>query len=340
MRFLLFALAAGSVVLAAHSFPGHAGAPAPELARLNELLTHLVERTRPAVVQIREAGPGRMGGAGFLVDSTGVVVTVAHGLPSGARVDVDLADGRRLPGTVTARDERADLALVRVDGDGLPTLRFADSDRVRIGEFVLAVGHPFGLRQAVSLGIVGWMGAPPDGGPPGFDFIHPDASVNPGNSGGPLVDLRGEVIGVTSWAARNGSMGIAVPANLVQLVLPHLLADGRVAWSWLGVQITDARPQDLRWLGSRDTRGALIGSVVPGAPAERAGLRAGDVVMEAGGRPIDRARDLQRFIAGTPAGSVVRIGVVRGGEQVEVEVTLAPYPNPAGHGDHSDAAGL
>jgi serine protease Do len=224
--------------LPAAGAPSAAGAGRGRLADPGNLTAHLaglVERIRPALVQIRAGGDSGLGprppAAGFFVEGEGIVLTVAHVVDGVEDVDVELSDGCRLPARVIGRDPRTDLAALRVEGaKEWPALRLGDSDRVRAGELVLAFGHPYGLRQAVSLGIVSWMGPPPADAPPGYDFIHTDASVGRGHSGGPLVNLRGEVVGVHGWAARNGSMGIAVPAALVRLVLPRLIEDGRVEW--------------------------------------------------------------------------------------------------------------
>lgn len=217
-----------------------AGAAAPELGRLNALLADLAERARSALIRIRPepaaaTGEGRgshqharPGVAGFVINPDGTALTVAHGLPSGERIEVELADGRRIRARVLGRDVQADLAALRLEAPGdFPALPLGDSDRLRVGELVLALGHPFGLEHAVSFGIVSRKGPPPTGGVPGFDFIQTDAAINPGNSGGPLVNMAGEVVGVTSWAARSGSMGVAIPANLVKLLLPQLVTQER-----------------------------------------------------------------------------------------------------------------
>jgi len=229
----LLLAAASAAGLAACSSLNGGGAPRPaaEIERLGGELADLVDRLRPGLVQIRtgtDAGHEAHPAAGFIVDPGGIVLSVAHAVSGADHVEVELSDGRRLPGSVIGRDTRTDLAAVRIEGiDNLPALHLGDSDGVRAGELVLALGHPYGLRQAVSLGIVSCKGPPPEGGPQDFDFIYTDALINPGNSGGPLVNLAGEVIGVQDWAARNGSMGIAVPSDLVKLVLPRLVAEGR-----------------------------------------------------------------------------------------------------------------
>lgn len=225
--------AAGAIGLAACAFArgGAAPAPAAEMIRMTENLADLADRVRPAVVQI--LGPadsfhGRQPAAGFVVDPAGIVLTAAHVLPDGDRVEVELSDGRRVAGKVIGRDEGADIAAVKIEIAGaLPVLRIGDSDRVRVGEFVLALGHPFGFRQAASLGIVSWKGPPPEGGTRDIDFIYTDAAIGPGSSGGPLVNLAGEVIGVHSRAARGGAMGVAVPSALVKRLLQQFVAENR-----------------------------------------------------------------------------------------------------------------
>jgi serine protease Do len=313
-------------------------AAAPELARFNELLAGLSERLKPALVhvRVRREGPRdesrdldeprRSQGSGFIVDPAGVIVTNAHVVEGTASAQVRLFDGRRFPAKVIGRDNRVDLALLRIEGvRGLPTLSFGDSNRLRVGEFVLALGHPFGLEHSVSFGIVSRKGAPLTVAAPGFDFIQTDAAINPGNSGGPLVNMAGEVIGVNSMAARNGSIGFAIPSNLVQMLLPALVAKGRIEWGWLGVAITEVGDDDLDRLKLREPRGVLIRSVMPGEPADRGGVRANDVIMALDGTRLNGPRDLQRMVASSPVGKKIRVTVWRDGEETEVEVTVGRY---------------
>jgi serine protease Do len=310
----------------------------PELERLNQALTRLAERLRPALVQIRvrrpapeaagEDGPRRAMGSGFVVHPGGYVVTNAHVVEGASVVDVRLASGRRVRGTVVGRDERVDLALVRIEAPApLPVLPLGDSDRLRVGELVLALGHPFGLEQTVSFGIVSRKGAPLTAAAPGFDFIQTDAAVNPGNSGGPLVNMAGQVVGVNSMAARNGSIGFAIPANLVKGLLPSLHARGRVDWGWLGVRIDEITEDNAPEYGLAAPRGVGIEGVLPGQPAAAAGLRARDVVVAVDGRPVATPRELQRVIAVTPVGTTVRLMLVRAGQEQEVPVVVGRYPD-------------
>jgi serine protease Do len=316
---------------------GTGGSPDPELLRFNTALIRLAEQLKPGLVQIRvqrpseepdpEEGPRRALGSGFVIHPSGYVVTNAHVVDRSSTVQVRLPSGRRLSGTVVGRDRRVDLALVKVDAlEALPVLPLGDSERLAVGELVLALGHPFGLEQTVSLGIVSRKGAPLEAAAPGFDFIQTDAAVNPGNSGGPLVDMGGQVVGVNTMAARNGSIGFAIPINLVKALLPQLLAKGAVEWGWLGVRIDEITEDNVRDYGLDAPRGVGIDGVLPGQPAAQAGVRAKDVILAVDGRSIATPRELQRVIATTPVGTAVRLSVWRDGQAQELTVTVGRFP--------------
>jgi serine protease Do len=319
-----------------------AAAP-PELARFNDLLANLADRLKPALVHVRvrreaapreipqredgpDSEPRRSQGSGFIIDAQGLIVTNAHVVEDVDSAQVRLFDGRRFTAKVIGRDDRVDLAVLRVDGvKDLPTLSFGDANRVRVGEFVLALGHPFGLEHSVSFGIVSRRGAPLMVAAPGFDFIQTDAAINPGNSGGPLVNMAGEVIGVNSMAARNGSIGFAIPSNLVRMLVPQLVAKGHVEWGWLGVSITEVSDDDLERLKLSEPRGVLIRSVMPGEPADRGGVKANDVLVALDGTRLEAPRDLQRIVASTPVGKKVKVTLLRDGQPQDVEVTIGKY---------------
>jgi serine protease Do len=270
--------------------------------------------------------PRRSQGSGFVVEPDGVIVTNAHVVEGTTTAQVRLFDGRRFTAKVIGRDTRVDLALLRIEGvQHLPTLSFGDSNRLRVGEFVLALGHPFGLEHSVSFGIVSRKGSPLTVAAPGFDFIQTDAAINPGNSGGPLINMAGEVVGVNSMAARNGSIGFAIPSNLVQMLLPALIAKGRIEWGWLGVAITEIGEDDLDRLQLREARGVLIRSVMPGEPADRGGVRANDVILALDGTILYGPRDLQRLVASSPVGKKILVTVWREGRETSVEVTVGRY---------------
>ena len=311
---------------------------APELTRFNDLLADLAERLKPALVHVRvrrggsvakdDDAPGeprRSTGSGFVIDPNGLIVTNAHVVEQAEWIQVRLADGRRFNGRTVGLDSRVDLALVRIDAGGLPVLPLGDSNRMRVGEFVLALGHPFGLEQSVSFGIVSRKGAPLTVAAPGFDFIQTDAAINPGNSGGPLVNMAGQVIGVNSMAARNGSIGFAIPSNLVKLLVPQLASKGKVEWGWLGVSIAEVTDEDVPRLKLRDARGVLVRGVMPGEPAAVGGVKADDVLVAVDGTPLEGPRDLQRVVSSTPVGKRVRLVLLREGRETEVEVTIGLY---------------
>ena len=312
---------------------------APDLARVNGLLADLAERLQPGLVHVRvqrtlkedtpreDSGERRRStGSGFVIDPSGLIVTNAHVIEGAAAIQVRLADGKRFQGKVVGRDNRVDLALLKIEGaTGLTPLPLGDSNRLRVGEFVLALGNPFGLEQSVSFGIVSRKGAPLSVASPGFDFIQTDAAINPGNSGGPLVNVAGEVIGVNSMAARSGSIGFAIPANLVKMLLPQLATKGRVDWGWLGVSISEVTEDDLDRLKLREVRGVLVRSVLPGDPADKGGVRANDVIVGIDGARLESPRDLQRVVSSTPVGKRVRVVLLREGQETEVEVTIGLY---------------
>ena len=312
---------------------------APDLARVNGLLADLAERLQPGLVHVRvqrtlkedtpreDSGePRRSTGSGFVIDASGLIVTNAHVIEGAGAIQVRLADGKRFQGKVVGRDNRVDLALVKIEGaTGLTPLPLGDSNRLRVGEFVLALGNPFGLDQSVSFGIVSRKGAPLTVAAPGFDFIQTDAAINPGNSGGPLVNVAGEVIGVNTMAMRNGSIGFAIPANLVKMLLPQLATKGRVDWGWLGVSISEVTEDDLDRLKLREARGVLVRSVLPGDPADKGGVRTNDVIVGIDGARLESPRDLQRVVSSTPVGKRVRVVLLREGQETEVEVTIGLY---------------
>jgi serine protease Do len=318
-------------------------APA-DIVRLNDFMHELSERLKPPLVQIRvrrsqetqaegaEPDERRSQGSGFIIREDGYLVTNAHVVGDAERIQVRLVDGRRFEGRVVGLDDRVDLALVKIEARGLPVASLGDSNRTRVGEFVLALGHPFGLEQTVSFGIISRKGAPLQVAAPGFEFIQTDAAVNPGNSGGPLVNMAGEVVGVNSMAAVNGTIGFAIPVNLVKALLPQLAEKGKVEWGWLGVSIAEVPDEEVARFGLKEAKGVLIRQVVAGQPADQGGIKANDVVVSVDGAPVEGPRDLQRIISSTPVGKSVRISLMREGKETEVAVTVGAYqaqPRPA-----------
>jgi serine protease Do len=333
----------GGITLTLQESPTDLNAP-PELAKFNSLLADLAERLKPALVHVRvrrpavqkdkddadsPSEPRRSSGSGFVVAHDGLIVTNAHVVEGADWIQVRLFDGRRFPAKVIGRDNRVDVALIKIDGvERLPTLRFADSNKVRVGEFVLALGHPFGLEQTVSFGIVSRKGTPLSAAAAGFDFIQTDAAINPGNSGGPLVSMAGEVVGVNSMAARNGSIGFAIPSNLIKVLVPQLALKGKVEWGWLGVSIAELTDDDVARLKLNEPKGVLIRSVMPGEPAEKGGIKANDVIVAIDGTALSTPPELQRIVSASPVGKRVRVVVMRDGKPSEVEVVIGRYKEP------------
>ena len=321
-----------------------AAAPA-DIQRLNDFLHNLAERLKPFLVQVRvnravespAEGEGgtpegrRASGSGFLIRQDGYLVTNAHVVSDAERIQVKLSDGRRFEGRLVGLDDRVDLALVKIEATGLPVADLGDSNRLRVGELVLALGHPFGLEQTVSFGIVSRKGAPLEVAAAAFEFIQTDAAINPGNSGGPLVSMAGEVIGVNSMAARNGSIGFAIPINLVKGLLPQLAEKGKVEWGWLGVSIAEVADEDVARYRLKEPGGVLVRQVVAGQPADKGGVKANDVILGVDGARVNEPRDLQRIISSTPVGKSVKLSMMREGQATEVSVIVGLYEaGPAG----------
>src|SRR6266404_3473333 len=264
-------------------------------------------------------------GSGFVVNADGYVVTNNHVVDGATEIRVKLADGRELPGRVVGRDPRTDLALLKVEGHGLPTIPLGDSSALKVGEPVMAIGNPFGLEQTVTTGIVSATGRVIGEGPYD-DFIQTDASINPGNSGGPLINARGQVIGInTAIVSRSGGsvgIGFAIPVNLAKPVVTQLASAGHVTRGWLGVGIQPLTADLAKSFRLTRTDGALVTSVSEGSPAAKAGLKEGDVIVEYDGRPVARAGDLPRTVAETPVGRAVPLKVVRDGKPVTLTATV------------------
>ena len=276
-----------------------------------------------------QAGPraARGLGSGFLVGADGHVVTNNHVVDGADRVTVTLRDGRELPARVVGRDPRTDLALLKVEaGDALPFLQLGDSDKARPGDWVVAVGNPFGLDGTVTAGIVSARGRGINAGPYD-DFLQVDAPINRGNSGGPLFAQDGSVIGVNTaiFSPTGGSVGIgfAIPSNLVKTVVAQLQEKGRVERSYLGASLQSVDRAMADALGLKEARGALVAGVEKGSPAEGAGLRAGDVVTAVDGAPMRNPRELARTVADLKPGTRAELHIRRDGGELVLDATVA-----------------
>ena len=314
----------------------------------------VAEAVKPAVVnvapQLRSA-PGRglpqMGRApqagrasGVIITSDGYALTNNHVVDGATAVRVRLADGREFDAKIAGRDPQTDLALLKIDATNLPVIPLGDSSALRVGEPVMAVGNPFGLEQTVTTGIVSATGRVIGEGAYD-DFIQTDASINPGNSGGPLINARGEVIGINSaiFSRTGGSIGIgfAVPVNLAKFVVPQLAESGQVVRGWLGVTAQPLTAELAAGLRLPRSEGALVSQVWEGSPADAAGLKRGDVIIEMDGRKIGRTTDLSLLVAATPVGKNVTMSVLREGKPLvltakvarrEQEAQLSSAPQP------------
>ena len=265
-------------------------------------------------------------GSGFIVDATGLIVTNNHVVEGADSIQVHLQDGTILKAELVGRDPKTDLAVIRVKPEKpLPTVAFGDSDKLRIGEWVTAIGNPFGLGGSVSLGIVSARNRDINAGPYD-DYIQTDAAINKGNSGGPLFNMNGEVIGINTaiFSPTGGSVGIgfSVPSNTAKSVIAQLQKYGETRRGWLGVKIQTVTPDIAESMGMDKARGALVADVTAGSPSEKAGVDAGDVIVEFNGRAIVDSKELPRVVGETEVGKEVTIKVIRDGKEKEIKVTL------------------
>lgn len=265
-------------------------------------------------------------GSGFIIDKTGYIVTNNHVVDHSSKITVKLPDGRQLDAKLIGADAATDVALIKVKSDKpLPTVEFGDDRQLRVGDWVVAVGNPFGLSNSVTAGIVSSIGRDVGNGPY-TDFIQIDAPINRGNSGGPTFDLRGQVIGMNSmiYSPTGGSVGIgfAIPASTIHDVVAQLKTHGHVSRGWLGVQIQSITPEMAASLGSKEMQGAIIAEVVAGGPAAKAGLQQGDVVIAVNGKAVQDSRDLSRRVASLLAGSKATFTVMRDGSRKDITADI------------------
>ncbi|HXG52996.1 MAG TPA: DegQ family serine endoprotease [candidate division Zixibacteria bacterium] len=265
-------------------------------------------------------------GSGFIIDADGSILTNNHVVENAQKIVVKLADEQEYEAKVIGRDAKTDIAIIKINANTkLPVASLGDSDRLEVGEWVMAIGNPFGLDSTVTSGIVSAKGRHIGQGP--YDnFIQTDASINPGNSGGPLINWRGEVIGInTAIFSRSGTnigIGFAIPINLVKELLPQLRGKGKVTRGYLGVLIQKVTPEIAESLGLEKARGALVANVSKDGPAEKAGVKVGDVIIEFDGREIRDSGELPIIVARTPVDKKVRMKVLRDKKEVVLNVTI------------------
>ena len=269
-------------------------------------------------------------GSGFIVSADGYILTNNHLVGNEEKVDVTLTDGREFTAKIVGGDPDSDIAVIKIDGNDLPVLEMGNSDKIEVGEWVLAIGNPFGLSHTVTSGIVSAKGRSGLGISTYEDFIQTDAAINPGNSGGPLIDLNGKVIGInTAIIGPGGNIGIglAIPINIAKSSYEQIISKGSVTRGYLGIGIKDLTPELAKQYDVNASKGVLVPEVMVNSAAAKAGIQPGDVIVELDGQPVDKAADLQRKIAMKEPGTNVEIVVVREGKRKTFTATLDKRPS-------------
>ncbi len=322
--------------------PPKAPAPAPEpaaqLRALGNAFIQVAEKASPSVVQIEvsiakpEASTSRTGkeesaargtGSGVIFSADGAILTNNHVIEEARAITVRFKDGRAFPARVAGRDPATDLALLRVDAKNLPAATFADSDGARVGEWVVAIGSPFGLGNTVTTGVLSAKGRAGVGLTAIEDYLQTDASINPGNSGGPLVNLDGQVLGINTMIVTKGQgIGLAVPSNIARRVATQLARSGHVTRAWIGIGLQDLTPQLAAEFPDTTVTGALVNLIVPNGPAFHAHLEPGDIITRIGNRVVGEAQDVVRETFMHEVGEALSMEVIRGGKLYQTKVTL------------------
>ena len=328
------------------------GQPPAELLATQRAFTEVSTKVTPAVVNIRaervRAVP-RLGplfdeffgdlfrqprvpqreqslGSGFIISAAGLILTNAHVVEGAEQIKVYLADQRVFPGEVLGIDAKTDVAVLKVNSDQpLPVAVLGDSERIRVGQWALAIGNPFGLDSTLTVGVVSATGRANVGIEDYEDFIQTDASINPGNSGGPLLNIYGEVVGInTAIVAAGQGIGFAIPINLAQQIAQQLIATGKVTRGWLGISIQPLDPALAETFGLQSVAGAIVTRVLPGSPAAAAGLQRGDVLLSFAGKAVRGVGELQLLVANAPIGKGVPVEILRNGKRLALTVIISP----------------
>jgi len=269
-------------------------------------------------------------GSGVIVSSDGYIITNNHVVEKSDEIKVTLLDKRMFKGRIVGADPKTDIAIVKIDAANLPTIPWGDSEKLQVGEFVLAIGNPYGLSHTVTMGIISAVGRANVGIADYEDFIQTDAAINPGNSGGPLVNIRGELIGInTAIFSRTGGyqgIGFAVPTNMVRPLMNQLIQKGKIIRGWLGVTIQEMTPEIAQKFGLEKSRGALVSDVTKGSPAEKAGILRGDIVIEFNRKEVKDVASLRNMVSQSKVGSDVLIKILRSGKEYTVRLVVAELP--------------
>ena len=310
-------------------------------------LTDVAESVSPSVVSIQvevarpqnegfpfffggqaRGGIVRGGGSGVILRPDGYILTNNHVVHQASRIEVRLKNGKSFPATLVGADSATDLAMLKIDARGLPQAEFASSEKARVGQFVIAIGSPFGLDYTVTTGVLSAKGRGGIGANEIEDYLQTDASINPGNSGGPLVNLHGRVLGINTMIIGRGSgIGFAIPAEIAQRVARQLIDNGTVKRAWLGVSFQEITPELAAHFGGKFDGGALINAVVPQGPADKAGLQAGDVITGIGGQEIREGHDLLRAVLRHGVGERLSLEVRRGDKTKKIFLVTGERPS-------------
>ncbi len=298
-------------------------------------------RGQPQVPEQRETGVG----SGVILTQDGYIVTNNHVVDGASSVTVTLSDKREFKAAVVGTDAKSDIAVLKIDANSLPCITVADSSKVQVGDYALAVGDPFGIGQTVTMGIVSATGRSHLGIEDYENFIQTDAPINPGNSGGALVNDRGELIGINTAIIAHGSegnqgIGFAIPANMARSVMEQIVDHGKVTRAYLGILPQDVTPDLAKQFGEKDARGALVADVSAGSPAEKSGLQRGDIILDVNGKPVTDSNDLRMTISMMAPDSDANLKVLRSGSDKDISVKLSTMPAELGaknnSGDNSE----
>ncbi|MBI5213791.1 MAG: DegQ family serine endoprotease [Nitrospirae bacterium] len=327
------------------------------LAKFGDAMTKVAARVKPAVVNISTSrtvktqrhpffddplfrrffgDPGAQKrkvtnlGSGVIAAVDGYILTNNHVIEGAEDILVKLADGREYKGRPVGLDSRTDVAIIKINETNLPTIQWGESEKLKVGEVVLAIGNPYGLSQTITMGIISALGRSGIGITDYEDFIQTDAAINPGNSGGALVNIKGELIGINTaiFSITGGYQGIgfAIPSNMVKNVMDSIINQGKVVRGWLGVQIQPLTQELAKQFSLKDDKGVLLVDVVEGGPAEKGGLKSGDVIIEYDGKKVDNPFLFKNMVAATKPGKIVEIKIIRNGNQLTAKVTIGELP--------------
>lgn len=327
------------------------------LTKFGEAMSKVAERVKPAVVNIStsrtvktqrhpffddpffrrffgDPGPQKRKvtnlGSGVIATPDGYILTNNHVIEGAEDIIVKLSDGKEYKGRPIGMDSRTDIAIIKINETNLPTVPWGDSDKLRVGEVVLAIGNPYGLSQTITMGIISALGRSGIGITDYEDFIQTDAAINPGNSGGALVNIKGELIGINTaiFSTSGGYQGIgfAIPSNMAKNVMDSIINQGRVVRGWLGVRIQPLTPELVKQLGIKDESGVLLADVEEGSPADKGGLKRYDVIISYDNKKVDNPFHFKNMVAATKPGKTVEIKIIRNGNLLTAKVTIAELP--------------